>query len=133
MKRAKSQSRNHELPPPKVGIFWVVRGELVILGTPVSDGEGYGENAIYGPSHYDKWRELQQNGVVPQECEYEEFPRGRVMFNRSTQTYLLLADGCILANKRLLGQIMAEMHLPRKRTVMDADSHYRCFRCLGLV
>jgi hypothetical protein len=132
MKRANSQPRKHELPPTKVGIFWVVRGNLVTVGVAVSEATGYGEYTIYEPSHYDKWRELQRDDVVPRECEYEEFPRGRVMFNRSTETYLLLADRCILGNKRLLGQIMAEMHLPRNRTVTDTDGHYRCFRCLGL-
>ncbi len=60
-----------------------------------------------------------------------EFPRGRVMFNNKTENYLLLADACILGNKQMLNCILREMNLPKAKTVIDRDSHYRCFCCLG--
>ena len=129
MKRKTKEGAPHS---PKIGIFWLVQGKLIVLGIPFSDGAGYGEYATYGPSHYDKWRELQRSGVAPHECEYEEFPRGRVMFNRNTETFLLLADTCILGDKQMLNRVMQEMHLPKAKTISDRDSHYRCFRCLGL-
>ena len=132
MRRGKPKAESIDSSVPKIGIFWAVRRTLVLLGIPVSEGKGYGEYFIYEPSHYDKWRELQRDGVAPRECEYEEFPRGRVMFNRSTEPYLLLADRCILGNKQILNQIMQEMSLPKGRTVFASDDHYRCFRCLGL-
>jgi hypothetical protein len=124
--------RDKQLPHPKVGIFWVVSAKLITIGVPAVEGVSYGDYLTYEPGHHDKWGELQASGLVPQDCEYERHPRGRVMLHRHDETFLLLADKCILSNRRMLGQIMAEMHLPRNRTVMDTDSHYRCFRCLGL-
>ena len=131
MTAAKPSPKTKQPPTPKVGIFWVVRGKLILLGIPVSDGEEYGEHVNYGPSHYNKWRELQQSGAVPPECEYEEFPRGRVMFNKKTESFSFLVDACILGNKQILNRILREMNLPKAKTVIDRDSHYRCFRCLG--
>lgn len=123
--------RKKQPPQPKIGIFWVVRGKLITIGIPAAEGVSYGDYLIYEPSHHDKWAELQASGVVPRDCEYEEYPRGRIMFHKSDDTFLLLADKCILSDRRMIGQIMEEMHLPRNRTVMKTDSHYRCFRCLG--
>jgi hypothetical protein len=132
MSTKKSKAGRQEPPTPNIGIFWVVRGKLILLGIPFTEGKGYGDYAIFEPSHHDKWRELQRSGTAPHDCEYEEFPRGRVMFNRQTETFLLLADTCILGNRQMLNQIMQEMKLPKGQTVFDRDSHYRCFRCLGI-
>lgn len=118
---------------PKIGIFWVVQGRLIAAAKPANEGEGYGELLTYEPGHLDTWDELQADGTVPRDTEYEEFPRGRVTFNKRTQTFLLLADKCILRDKQMLGQVMTAMNLPVDRTIMDSDSHYRCFRCLGRV
>jgi len=117
-------------PEPKVGIFWVVRGRVITLGYPVSEAVAYGDCDTYEPSHVDQWGVLQRTGTVPPECEYEEFPRGRVMFNRRTERFLLLADKCILRDKRALSKIMKELGLPATKTALGRDSHYRCFRCL---
>lgn len=117
---------------PKVGIFWAIAGRLITMGIPAIKGVRYGDYLIYEPSHHDKWMELKASGVVPPDCEYEEYPRDRVMFHQHDETFLLLADKCILSNRRVLAEIMDEMHLPRNRTVIDTDSHYRCFRCLGI-
>jgi len=127
-----STPKRKQPPQPKVGIFWVVRGKLITIGIPATEGVGYGAYLIFEPSHHDTWMELQASGVMPQDCEYEEHPRGRITLHRQDEAFLLLADKCILGNKRMIGQIMDEMHLPRNRTVIDADSHYRCFRRLGL-
>jgi len=71
-----------------------------------------------------------RNGTVPSETEYEELPRGRVMYNGKTCQFILLADRCILKRKTLVMQIKKEMGLP-KNTEVGRDSHYRCFACLS--
>ena len=132
MRREKPKAESINSSVPKIGIFWVVRGKLIIVGIPVTDGQGYGKYEIYEPSHYDKWHELQRSGAVPRDCEYEEFPRGRIAYDRPNGTFSLRADTCILGDKQILSQIMQEMGLPKGRTVFASDDHYRCFRCLGL-
>ncbi|PYV74242.1 MAG: hypothetical protein DMG97_09270 [Acidobacteria bacterium] len=61
--------------------------------------------------------------------EYDEPPRGRVMYNTKTRRFTLLADKCILKDNRVISKIMSQLHLPRN-TEMDTDSHYRCSTCL---
>lgn len=114
---------------PQVGIFWLVAGELIFDVTPLGKAERYGNHLTHSGSHIDVWKRLRQMGKVPQETEYEEYPRGRVNYEVATETSSLLADRCILEGKDLVTQIRKMMHLS-KQTTIGTDSHYRCSKCL---
>jgi hypothetical protein len=117
-------------PPaqPKLGIFWLVGGKLVLVSTPLDQCELYG-NVLNEPrSHVDFWTELQSKGVVPRETEYEEAPRGRVVYNVKTKQFTLMTDRCILSRPAIVKEILRELHLP-KGTNLDGDFHYRCSVC----
>jgi hypothetical protein len=79
--------------------------------------------------HIEYWDKLQRVGAVP-ESEYDEHPRGRVMFNFKTAKFILYADECILSRKGLVRRILSWMNLPLKNTETGTDWHYRCPKCL---
>jgi hypothetical protein len=114
---------------PRVGIFWAIDGKPLIDATPLSEAEPYGDCLTHPRGHAAVWEQHQLSGIVPHDAEYEEFPRGRVMYNTKTQRYLFLADKCILKDAKLVRRILLELHLPRT-TEKGADSHYRCSSCL---
>jgi hypothetical protein len=122
------------VPEPHVGIFWLLNGKLLIDSVPLGEAEPYGDHLTHPRSHVDVWEQLRLGGKVPGESEYEEFPRGRVMYNTKTQRFTLLADRCILRDKDVVKKIMSELNLPNKNTDngtdRGTDSHYRCFACL---
>ena len=49
--------------------------------------------------HADYWQQLRRSGAVPGEVEYDEPPRGRVVYDTIGRKYLLYADSCILSKK----------------------------------
>jgi len=118
-----------KLPAPRLGIFWLVRDNLLFDTTSLSEAERYGDHLTHPRSHIKVWKQLQQLGTAPRESEYEEYPRGRVMFHPSAGVYTILADRCVLDRKDLIARIKEELHLP-KSTKTVPDSHYRCFECL---
>lgn len=124
------EGTSRRMPEPRVGIFWVVRGKLVIDSTPLGEAEPYGDHLTHPRSHFDVWGQWRLGGRVPGESEYEEFPRGRVMFNTKTQRFTLLADRCILRDKSVVSRVMSLLHLPSKDTDKGTDEHYRCSACL---
>ena len=77
-------------PEPAVGIFWRVAGALVVDRTPLSRAEPYGDCLTHGPGHYERWEAWQQlgpRGLREQGhpgailvTEYDEWPRGRVVY-----------------------------------------------------
>ena len=130
-KRGEGGQRNTSgrVPEPRVGIFWLLNGTPIIDSAPLSEAEPYGDHLTHPRGHAAVWEQYQRVGTVPAEMEYEEAPRGRVMYNTKTRRFTFLADRCILRDKNVVRRIMSELTLPRN-TETDTDSHYRCFRCL---
>jgi hypothetical protein len=114
---------------PQLGIFWLVEGVLLIDKSGLNEAEPYGHHLNHPRSHMDVWEQYQHKGKVPLEIEYEEKPRGRVMFDTVSKCFTILADKCILGRKDLMAKIRSEFNLP-KTAQLGADSHYRCYRCL---
>lgn len=125
-KKTKTSTHTSE---PHVGIFWLVHGRLVIDATLLSAAEDYGDFKIHPRDHYSVWEAFKLSGTVLPEVPYEEFPRGRVMFNEKTGQFNLLADRCILRRRQIVVKIKKALHLPRD-TSARTDSHYRCLKCL---
>ena len=114
---------------PHVGIFWLIDGNPLIDSTALSQAEPYGDHLIHPRGHAEVWGQYQRAGVVPIDMEYEESPRGRVIYHTKTRRFTFLADPCILNDKRIVHRIMSNMSLPRN-TGTDTDNHYRCSACL---
>lgn len=113
----------------RVGIFFVVQGKPFIDSTPVTEAESYEHFKIHGLDHYQYWEQLQRIKAVPSDVEYDEVPRGRVVYDVSVRKYTLFLDRCILKDKKQVSRIMASMNLP-DNTHTSTDSHYRCPACL---
>jgi hypothetical protein len=113
---------------PKVGIIFLVGHKLLIDATPVSDAEDYGEFKIHDLGHDRYWDRLVKKSVVPG-SDYEEYPRGRVVFNKKTHQHTLYLDRCILKKLGVVKKIMSEMSLPPNNTKISRDEHYRCPGC----
>lgn len=129
-RQGKQQKNPRQMPELQVGIFWLVDGTPLIDSTSLSAAEPYADHLTHPRGHAEVWEHYQRNELVSREMEYEESPRGRVMYSTKTQRFTFLADRCILRDKSMVARIMSEMNLPRKRTDTDTDSHYRCFGCL---
>ena len=73
-----------------VGIFWAVGRKLLIDCTPLEESEPYGDHLTHPLSHLEAWTLFLQNGIAPIEIEYEDAPRGRIMYNTQTQRFICL-------------------------------------------
>ena len=114
---------------PEVGIFFVVDGKnLFIDGTPLPQASGYGDFLIHEADHYGFWDQLLASHAVPG-SEYDEIPRGRVVYSKSTLSFTLFADCCILKDEVMVEKIADWMNLPSK-TKVETDPHYRCPGCM---
>ena len=84
-----------------VGVFWSVGGKLVWEKVSLDQAEEYGE-FLTSRGHYSVWSDWQdlttkerRQREVPETVafsEYEEHPRGRVVFHSPSQTFIIYAD-----------------------------------------
>jgi hypothetical protein len=56
--------------------------------------------------------------------EYEDWPRGRVVFDRSRDLFILYADRKLLT-PATIARIETHFHLPAERTEVQSDWHYQ--------
>ena len=121
---------------PHVGIFWLVQtpnGDATLLtdGCPLDQSEPYGDCLTYGPGHYELWSQWRRDRTVDpalramvQACEYEDWPRGRIVFDRSRNLFILYADRKLLT-PAMTARIETQFHLPEERTEIQSDFHYQ--------
>jgi hypothetical protein len=99
---------------PSVGIFWLFNGKLIIDSTPLSEAEPDVYWLWHALLHIKYWKRLQQQRLLPLDVEYEEPPRGRVVYDKREQRFHLYADKCILDCKDVI----------RQRRCMDNASNW---------
>ncbi|TXN42379.1 hypothetical protein [Methylobacterium sp. WL7] len=124
---------------PSVGIFWGVPDPdgsiiLVVDRTPLAEAEPYGTFLTHPRGHYEvweTWRRLTPAGRTSRELpgaivwhEYEECPRGRIVYSRTTETFIVYADRR-LQGPALVSQIVQAFGLITQRYSVQSDSHYR--------
>jgi hypothetical protein len=115
---------------PRIGIVFLVKGKVLVDSTPVIQAESYAHFKIHPHDHPEYWEHLRKMGAVPADVEYDEVPRGRVVYDTKSRKYTLFLDRCILKNKKLVSSIMEQMNLAYEDTETSTDSHYRCPKCL---
>ena len=129
-----------------VGIFWGIldaEKNLVLLAdkTPIEHAEAYGENVTHPIGHYEFWDGLRRLGAralvehgLPEKIswsEYEDFPRGRVIYSLNSKHFVIFADKR-LQKRNFIEQLVAAFEIPNEKYVVRSDPHYstRCDEAL---
>jgi hypothetical protein len=83
----------------QVGIFWVYKGRLMALPIPLDQAETRGIMLDSPDAHVQVWPRMvaRYKGEFPvlTILEYEEVPRGRVIFDTATRTFILYIDATL--------------------------------------
>ena len=111
-------SENSNIGP---ALFFCVDGEFLFHGCSLEEAEHYGIFLNFPHSHYGVWNKNYENkyGV-----EFDYYPRGRVVYRSSDDTYLIYYDKCMEPYIDLLIDKYAG-----KKIETDYDEHYQCHMC----
>jgi hypothetical protein len=121
---------------PQLGIFWLVQtssGEtrLLAAGCPLDQAEPYGDCLTYGPGHYETWAQWRHDRTVDpalralvRSHEYEDWPRGRIVFDRSRDLFIIYA-GRKLMTTATIARLKTQFLLPTERIEIQSDFHYQ--------
>ena len=122
---------------PSVGVFWFVADaagatRLLALGRAFAAAEPYGDCLTFPDGHAEVWeawrrRDLPLPAPVPRSIfagtEYDDWPRGRVVYERPVRRFVVYADRQLLTAPRL-ARVRAAFALPAEGTVARGDPHY---------
>lgn len=119
-----------------VGIFWVVepkRGEprLLTARCSLEFAESYGDCLTFGPGHCDMWEGWRKAGITDPSLralirahEYEDWPRGRIVFDRSKDRFVLYADRKLML-PGTIARIQKQFSISTGQTTVETDFHYQ--------
>lgn len=102
-------------------LFFYAKGKLLFHSCSVNDGEKYGDFVNYPYSHDDVWEKLykQKYGV-----DYDYYPRGRVVYRKTDNTYLIYYDKCM---EPFVKEVTGKYNREQFKT--EYDEHYQCSKC----
>jgi hypothetical protein len=125
-----------EAEGPSVGIFWMVEtglGEarLLTAGCLLEAAEPYGDCLTFADGHYDVWARWRKargddravQGLV-RSYEYEDWPRGRIVFDQTKGRFILYADRKLLLPETL-ALIRKRFSIAAEDSVVETDYHYQ--------
>ena len=114
-------SKNSDTLVGYVGLFFVVCDELLVHTCATVAGECFGDFVNYPDSHDDVW---QSEYFRKYNVDYDYFPRGRMIYNKTTGIYLIYHDQCAEEAAKSIGS-----HYPKGKCVLALDEHYQCHKC----
>jgi hypothetical protein len=122
------------VPTGEVGIFWFITPtEILQDSVPLSKGQDDGE-FINGPSgHYEFWERLKEQIPSLRGIEYDRVPRGRVIYSKKEQLFLVYGSKAMVSNKNMRMLILRDFNLVGCEVRFLDDSHYEIDRLVSLM
>jgi hypothetical protein len=124
-----------------VGPYWFVQDSSGSIGLiahrcALAEAEKYGDYLTCPHGHYDLW-ESWRTGAAPEgmtaivrDAEYEEWPRGRVVFNFVQRRFTIHGDRQVFEHE-LQNRVMEYFGIPADADVeFTRDGHYQSTRSL---
>lgn len=110
-------SDNHIGP----ALFFYVPGKILFHSCSVAEGEPYGDFIVYPQSHMAVWEKLYEKKY---HVDFDYFPRGRIAYRKTDNTYLLYYDKCMESIISTITQKYAN-----EKIILGYDEHYQCHQC----
>ncbi len=114
---------------PMVGIYFVVKGQVLHDSVVLEQAEPYGE-ALQHSGHNDYHEALQPQSPIERlfkSMPYDYFPRGRVVYFPNRKVFRIYFDGCLSEDELL--KVINVFALKHQNMERERDAHYQCAKC----
>ena len=106
-----------------IGVFWIVDGKVDGFREPLESGEDYGDTVQPSCDHFTYWGEFVLRYPKLKLMEYDEIPRGRVVYDKRKSCFVILSSKEILKNRKLIRSI-CQFYGLGKNVELRWDGHY---------
>jgi hypothetical protein len=114
------------VPEPEVGMFWVYQGKVYGHSKTLLEADTRGLFKYDVSTHCLNWDSMKsRNPELPQDKEFNEVPRGRVVYNVATWTYHIIANLEMISNPEIV-ENLKKFFLFREDTkvVLEVEPQY---------
>jgi len=110
-----------------IGIFWIFENKIFSETQKINDIKtinGFKDSDL---SHYQVWNKIRNQHPKFYLYEYEDIPRGRVVYNVSKNKFVIYCNENILQDEILKRLILEKFQLLNEKSVFQKDEHYKIF------
>ena len=107
-----------------MGIFWHYKKKLLTYSFPVNEVPEQSGFIDVGMGHYDLWSTFQKLDRDLKDVEYEELPRGRILYDVANKIYKVYASSTMILTEGFQDLVLHTFNLPKTATVFESDLHY---------
>jgi hypothetical protein len=110
---------------PKLGIYWWHKGRFVLtLDTPLQDIPVVGDFIDIETGHEQYWLYARDRLHGLAHKEYDEVPRGRIIYSTPDGVYRVYGPGKLMRSKRFRQSVIKKFQLPWLSVKFYSDDHY---------
>lgn len=111
----------------EIGIFWIYNENIIGEKCSINEGEDPGIGIVDSPfTHIDLWEDTSsflKNYPLLVGTEYQSLPRGRVVFSKVNNMFLIYMDSSLF-NKKIKMQVLDFFGLDKSSVKWMRDQHY---------
>jgi hypothetical protein len=112
------------LPNRQIGVFWIYQNKIYFKTQNLQDIKPINGFIDSDLSHYKVWDEIKYKNKDFYIYEYEEVPRGRVVYDIDNQNFIVYCNKDILLNWQNKKQILEAFKIKDKKCDFKEDEHY---------
>lgn len=109
---------------PRIGIFWYYKKKLLTYSLPAAEVEEQSGFIDVDVGHCNLWPTFQKLDQNLKQFEYEELPRGRVLYDSSRNKYKVYTSDKMIQTKGFQELILLTFNLSANDTIFESDLHY---------
>jgi len=112
----------------KMGIFWFYNRQVLGIAHDINLNDIDSLGLVDSPfTHVDYWQKIKSTRSELHDVEYEDIPRGRIVYNHHRHDLIIYLDETLL-NKLIVNQIVEFFQLQPVTIKISKDLHYQTKR-----
>ena len=113
---------------PRVGIWWLLTSrKLLIYSIPISQAVRYGNTYVGAIDHQPYWEHLRLNHHEIAHLNFDQVPRGKVIYNFRTMKFRIVAGSNVLSSRTAVNAIKRRFRLQGAKVIHEYADNFELF------
>ena len=108
----------------QIGVFWIYNNQIFSKKELLKNIEKINNFKDSNLSHYKVWEEIKYKHKDFYMFEYEQIPRGRIVYDTYNRVFLIYCNNDILNNSKAKKMILKEFRI-KEDYLFFYDEHYK--------
>ena len=110
-----------------IGVFWIYKQNIYLKSIKVDNVKAINGFIDSDFSHYQVWDEISAQNKDFYLYEYEDIPRGRVVYDVEYTQYIVYSNEDIINSDKAKKSITEAFNLNTTKVIFEYDAHYKIF------